>query len=168
MDKGTTTGALNSWTVTNYAEKSENGSLVADLVSHECSYTAVEGGAEYQGYDFYRKYIQSQYSNPDIEVTQLNTTNYVRFDVSYGPASIWSFTPPTADPLRIIKYELVFRFETNELLSYALNGTEELPDKSGAMVYVDVSTVNIRTNYATMTESWPKNFFSTECPLKEW
>ena len=109
--------------MTNYAEKSENGSLVADLVSHECSYTAVEGGAGYQGYDFYRKYIQSQYSNPDVEVTQLNTTNYVRFDVSYGPASIWSFTPPTGDPKRIIKYELVFRFETNELLSYALEGT---------------------------------------------
>ena len=52
------------------------------------------------------------------------------------------------------------------MICYSLEGTEELDDKSGGggQVYVDVATVNLRTNYQVV-ELWPSNFFETECPF---
>ena len=95
IDKGTTTAAINSLTVTNYDDRTDKGSLVVDLVTKTCSATKNEGGAAYQGYDFYRTFIAAMYQNPDVVVSQINVTNFVRSGQSYGPASVWSFTPGT-------------------------------------------------------------------------
>ena len=89
--------------------------------------TTNEGAASYQGYNFYQKYIQEQYNNPAVTVEQRNVTNFVRFGIDYGPASIWSFTPPpTGSMKRVIRYEITFQYQTNILLAYSLDGSEQL------------------------------------------
>ena len=86
----------------------------------------MKGEASYQGYNFYQKYIQEQYNNPAVIVEQKNVTNFVRFGIDYGPASIWSFTPPTGSMKRVIRYEITFQYQTNILLAYSLDGSEQL------------------------------------------
>ena len=107
------------------------------------------------------------YANPAAYgvVEQKNVSDYMSHGASYGPAHTWAFTPPTGDPKRVIRYEVAYKANTAELIAYALEGTEELPNATGEMVYVNVSTVNIRSGYEDVS-SWPTGFFSTACPLK--
>ena len=161
------TAALNRLTVTNFSDVSDRGSLVVDFVTASCSYSRNEGGQGYEGFDFYRSFV-AQALAAGIPVTQVNESDWVHDGNHYGPVSIWRCTPPTGDPLRELEHTIVFRFGTNEMLSYGVNGTEQLPNTvTGKLESVAMRAIDLRTGYDVVDAgSWVPGFFDNAavCP----
>jgi hypothetical protein len=159
------TEAMVRTTVTNFTDTSARGSLVVDLLTRSCAFTANEGGAGYQGYDFFRTFVQGALA-AGVPVRQINVTDWVHGGEHFGPACTWVGTPPTGDPQRVLTYTIVYAQGTNHLISYQVNGTEKLPNTAtGEPERVSVHTVNMRSDY-TETAAWPDGMFdpATACP----
>lgn len=159
-------------TVTNYKDQN-NGSLVVDLVKHSCDYYPVEGGSGYAGYCYFRDFIVNARA-AGVEVEEYSLPDFVDDDKHFGPVYVWSGTPPTGDPGRVLTYTLVYPLNEgvvqNQLIGYLVNGTESLP-YDGQAEPVQMSSRNIRYRYTVhdgdATFAWPSEFFDakTNCPF---
>ena len=163
------TSVLNLLTVTDFTDTSMRGSLVVDLVAANCSYSGNEGGRGYEGYDFYQNFVKQALA-AGVTVAQTNESDWVSGGNHYGPVNIWRATPPTGDPLRKLEYTIVFKDGSNEMMSYGVNGTEQLPNVvTGKLERVAMRTFDIRTAYGTISaSSWARGFFDSAatCPYK--
>jgi hypothetical protein len=84
FDKGVPTTALNQITVSNFLDKSDRASLVMDLVTHKCSFTKIEGGSSYTGYDGYTNQWKAAVAG-GLSVSQYNDTDWEYDGRKYGP-----------------------------------------------------------------------------------
>jgi hypothetical protein len=107
ISKGAPAAAINELSVTNYTDTAK-GSLVTDLIGRKCTYYGVEGGSAYTGYDYYRNFIAGALAE-GIAVLQYNVTDWGFDGKRYGPVNIFSATPPTPSPDRLLQYTLVFQ-----------------------------------------------------------
>ena len=169
VDKGLNTTAINHITVTNYRNLSAKGSLVTDYVLQTCTYTPVEGGASYKGGDNYRTTI-TQLIAAGVAVHQYNVTDWVYDGEHFGPVAIWIATPPTGVPGRVLTYTIVVTLTPpHVVISYQVNGTENLPSKvSGRNEPVSMTSLQVMRDFAFTTPgSWPTNFFDIHynCPF---
>jgi hypothetical protein len=90
-------------------------------------------------------------------------TDWVYDGKSYGAVNVFSTTPPTGSPDRVLQYTLVYPEGSNKMLSYGTNGTEILPNELGKMEKVKMSQVSLRSDYIILDSAaqWPADFFST-------
>lgn len=163
------TSVLNLLTVTNFTDTSARGSLVVDLVAANCSFSGNEGGRGYEGFDFYRNFVKQALA-AGVTVAQTNESDWVSGGNHYGAVNIWRGTPPTGDPLRTLEYTIIFKNGSNEMLSYGVNGTEQLPNVvTGKLERVAMRSFDIRTAYGVVNaSSWARGFFDSTatCPYK--
>jgi hypothetical protein len=169
IDKGLPGTVINRLTVTNYSNTA-SGSLEVDLVTRQCTYYSVEGGASYPGPSDYRNTLAAALASGTTPAGQYNLSDFVHGGESYGPVNIWWLSPSTGIVNRTLTYTLVFPEGSNQPLGYLVNGTEHLPNAvTGGIELVNLEEAEIRTGYDTSytASSWPESYFSTEpnCPF---
>ena len=162
--------------VTNYANPlSPSASLMVFYNTKSCIESAVEGGQDYPGYNYYRTLLENFYSSGIPIYFQYVTCP----DPEYGECLEYTAIPPWFNPdlPRNITYTLSFQNSTGYLLDYVLKGTEMCCYNNGesfcpneglcadGSIPQKIYTVSgsYYRNYALFT-SWDENFFQVTCP----
>eukprot|EP00467_Chlorarachnion_reptans_P019850 CAMPEP_0114494572 /NCGR_PEP_ID=MMETSP0109-20121206/4726_1 /TAXON_ID=29199 /ORGANISM="Chlorarachnion reptans, Strain CCCM449" /LENGTH=346 /DNA_ID=CAMNT_0001671623 /DNA_START=12 /DNA_END=1052 /DNA_ORIENTATION=+ len=140
----------------NYTSPTDpRATMYAKYQTQTCDYHATEGGAPYQGYDFYRKQLQS-FHQQNITV-YFSRQNYSDFGpcLVYQVIAPWAAPPPA--PPRRLQYSFVFEVSSGYLRLYRINGTEYCCPSGGC---VDFSPTCDDGTTARQTYADSNNFYS--------
>ena len=105
----------------NFNDVSNPKSLMqAEYASKKCSYYPTEGGVGFQGYDFYRNYLQSLVGQIPITYEEADYKDF-------GLCMIYTVSLPGPPPpafQRDMKYNIILQKSTGYLVTYINKGTE--------------------------------------------
>lgn len=144
--------------------------MLTQWSDQSCEYYGIEGGSEYNGYDYYTNQISTLYSaGVPIYFQYFDTPNYgmcIQYIATLPPSESQNFT-----------YFLTYQNSTGYLLEYKISGTElccGIANYSGCAcpngvvapsVYVYANSSVFYSNYYILSENdWPNGFFGEYCP----